>query len=83
MQLLHSRSQYTVANHTVKRFGSSRWRVKDFGVDGGHLLPDALHLLLVRGVPLGLLDGVAIDHGHIAVATLVEPRVALDPEDHK
>ncbi len=72
-----SRSLTSASSVSRRVFGV----VEQLDVDVGHLPAQALHLALMRLIPLGARDRLAGDLGHRGSAPFREARIALDAEE--
>jgi hypothetical protein len=81
VQLVRGDEQHAFAHQLLQRLAAHLGRLEQARVGVGHLAAQAFDVALVRGVPLGPLDALAVDLGHRGLAAVGVARVALDPED--
>ena len=74
--------QHAIAHQALQRRIAGGRRIQQLGIQRGHLLAQALHFLLVRGVPLALENLAPVDLGH-RFALFLEAVVTLQPEQHE
>ena len=75
------RQQQPLVDQRLERFAPCVGVVEQLDVDVGQLPAQALHLALMRLIPLGARDRLAGDLGHRGGAAFREARVALDAEE--
>jgi hypothetical protein len=73
--------QHPLAQDAFQRVLAGLGRIEQLHVDARHLAAQPVDVALVRRIPFGLRDRLAIHLGHLPVAGFAELGIALDAEE--